>query len=399
MKLLKKLLYFIRCDLIFILSHFIPKNKKLWIFGSSFGQKYWGNTKYFFNYLNKNHPDIQAVWLTKNTNVLNHITNLGYKVYDACSIKGIWLTMRAYCCFITHDLFDINEYASGIIKIIQLRRGTPFLYVKNEKKLPKKSLIFNIIKLKFPLFMNNATHWDNALVITTSKEISNIYVKYFNHRKNLTVVTGYPRNDILLNPLPLKIALKDQINAFRANGYQIGIFIPHGNFTSFTDSIKSIHESLDKIKTVLFVHPYSCAKNYGEAISDNYKNIIFLTEKDIQWDLYPILPYMDFLITDYSTIFFDFLLLDKPILFAPLDINLRFFYSYSKIAPGPILKIWDDLTKEIKNLKKLSDKYAIKRKKICDRFNTFKDAKSCERVFKETESFLSTNGDFKKEIF
>lgn len=44
-----------------------------------------------------------------------------------------------------------------------------------------------------------------------------------------------------------------------------------------------------------------------------------------QMDLYEILPHTDLLITDYSSVYFDYLLLDKPIVFTPTDLG-----EYSK---------------------------------------------------------------------
>jgi CDP-glycerol glycerophosphotransferase len=69
----------------------------------------------------------------------------------------------------------------------------------------------------------------------------------------------------------------------------------------------------------------------------DHSNIRILDGAD---DIYPILPFCDYLITDYSSIFIDFLLLDREMFFFSFDLDLyiaknrSLYYDYRDIAPG-----------------------------------------------------------------
>ncbi|MCP5462729.1 MAG: CDP-glycerol glycerophosphotransferase family protein [bacterium] len=70
---------------------FFPKKKNLWVFGAWFGEKFSDNSKYLFQYIATNHPEIQAVWLTKNKQTFNFLRKQGFECYYLPSAKGLLL--------------------------------------------------------------------------------------------------------------------------------------------------------------------------------------------------------------------------------------------------------------------------------------------------------------------
>ena len=68
-----------------------------------------------------------------------------------------------------------------------------------------------------------------------------------------------------------------------------------------------------------------------------YSNLLFLDKK---LDVYPILPFIDVLITDYSSIYYDFILLDRGIILYPfdkenfLDYSNNLAFDYDEYTPG-----------------------------------------------------------------
>ena len=65
---LRKIFYIIK-SLIYLFSRILPKDENIWLFGAWFGEKYADNSKYLFEYVNKNLPSVRAIWLTKNESV------------------------------------------------------------------------------------------------------------------------------------------------------------------------------------------------------------------------------------------------------------------------------------------------------------------------------------------
>ena len=113
------------------------------------------------------------------------------------------------------------------------------------------------------------------------------------------------------------------------------------------------------------------------------KNITFLDDIDIT----EYLNNVDMLITDYSSVYFDFLKTGKPIIFAPFDIDdyLRkdreLYYPYSEVTPGPSCKNWDDVLKWISTFYNNTSLYLNERECIGKKFIKYHDFENCNRIF------------------
>ena len=89
--------------------------------------------------------------------------------------------------------------------------------------------------------------------------------------------------------------------------------------------------------------------------------------------------------TDYSSVFFDFANLKRPMLFYMYDIddykgNLRDFYLSLDELPGPIAKTQDELEENLQNIDEISEKYKEKYKKFNEKFNYLDDKDATIRV-------------------
>ena len=110
---------------------------------------------------------------------------------------------------------------------------------------------------------------------------------------------------------------------------------------------------------------------------EKYKNFIYdVSNYNEINELYII---SDMLITDYSSVFFDYANLNKPIIFYMYDLDLyknklRDFYLDLDMLPGKIVQNQKDLVREIKNVKK------IKNENFKKKFNYLDDKNSSKRV-------------------
>ena len=116
-----------------------------------------------------------------------------------------------------------------------------------------------------------------------------------------------------------------------------------------------------------------------ENIADDYKRMM---DEDIA-ELYLI---SDVLITDYSSVFFDFANLKRPILFYTYDIEkysntLRGFYiNIYEDVPGPLLYTTDEVIDAIENIESIKKKYAEKYNQFYDRFCSIDDGNASKRI-------------------
>ena len=148
---------------------------------------------------------------------------------------------------------------------------------------------------------------------------------------------------------------------------------------------KKIQKTLEKLDAILIIkaHPGDRVDLSGNS-SD--QRVYTPASADLP-DAYQLLKETDVLITDYSSVYLDFLLLDRPVIFAPFDIDeyikkdRELYYDYDDVTPGPKAKDWCEVFKLAeKSLKK--DTWKKRRLEVCRRFNKFRDNKSSERVFK-----------------
>ena len=106
---------------------------------------------------------------------------------------------------------------------------------------------------------------------------------------------------------------------------------------------------------------------------------------DNKFDFYEILNCADILITDYSGIFIDYLLLNRPIIFNPTDLEdyertRGFLYTpYDQWTPGPKIETQDGLINEVKDILKGVDLFANQRQLSKNIWHQYTDNQSSFR--------------------
>lgn len=120
----------------------------------------------------------------------------------------------------------------------------------------------------------------------------------------------------------------------------------------------------------------------------NSPNILVLNNEKLrkaELDIYQLLPEVDLLITDYSSIYFDFLLLDKPMVFVNNDLESYkgarglLLEPYEYWTPGYKSQDYSGLEAAIEDSFS-TDAYSSKRSEMKDVFHLYQDGKSSERV-------------------
>jgi len=112
-------------------------------------------------------------------------------------------------------------------------------------------------------------------------------------------------------------------------------------------------------------------------------------------DLYDVLNGVDLLMTDYSGVYFDFLLLNRPIIFLPVDLDeyvkTRGFLvdPYEEWTPGPKVVSQDHM--ELELLKSLDDSDYFNKDRIRLRniIHSYKDSSSTKRVWKVIDELMN----------
>ena len=148
--------------------------------------------------------------------------------------------------------------------------------------------------------------------------------------------------------------------------------------------IEKLGELKDYVVLLRF-HPIVSGKLEGKKLPDNFINVGSYPNIE---DLFLI---TDILITDYSSIIFPYMILEKKIIFYPYDMEfftkLRggFYLDYYNDLPGPIVNTEEELVDCVKNIDKISKKYEKKVKWFNDKYNKLNDGNASKRVMDELE--------------
>lgn len=220
------------------------------------------------------------------------------------------------------------------------------------------------------------------------------------------IVTGMPRNDLLFEPGATSKLEKSVGKSL--NGRQIVLYMPTFRKTMYGQvngeenleifGFKNVDREelfrfLEKENLVLAVkpHPYH-EDDFGLGSKEELpENIWIITDQLLiayDFDFYEMLSAADLLITDYSSVYFDYLLLNKPIIFTPTDSEAyretRGFLiePYDFWAPGPKCFEQGNLQQEILRQLDTPKVYEREREQIARIVHHYRDNESSKRVAK-----------------
>ena len=88
---------------LYFLIKIIPRNKKLWVFGTWGGTRISDNAFHVYNYVIQNHKDIQCTWFVKNKKLVEQCKQKNIPCVYSYSLKGILLSLRAGVWIYTHS--------------------------------------------------------------------------------------------------------------------------------------------------------------------------------------------------------------------------------------------------------------------------------------------------------
>ena len=212
-------------------------------------------------------------------------------------------------------------------------------------------------------------------------------------KENIIVEKGYPRNEHLFNYKEEEVEkIKKKLNipqdkkvilyapTFRDNQYQAG----RGHTYKLGINLLRLKEELMDEGYIILMRLHYLVSNSIDI--SQFKNFVYDVSnyEDIN-DLYII---SDMLITDYSSVFFDYANLKRPILFFMYDLeeyknNIRDFYLDLNELPGPIVENEKDLIKNIRNIKDISKKYHDIYIKSNNKYNYLDNGEVTAKVVKE----------------
>jgi CDP-glycerol glycerophosphotransferase (TagB/SpsB family) len=331
---------------VYFFGKLIPKKNNVWCFGSP-RERFVDNSKYMFLYVNKHYPDIQCYWVTSDIKLRHELMSQGFLVTDRSSLKGMWLILRSKVVFFSCFISEVSFWLTSGATAVNLWHGLPLkkieFDVKSGEFAQKYSATFSFHQLGWLLF-NPVSFRRPDMMFSPAPIFTPIFKRAFRMTHGTMVPCGSPRTDIFFDKtlesqyLTTFSAIIEAKKQHKKTFLYMPTFRDVGGdfFESAGFDFDLLNIAMADLNGVFYIKVHPNAGLDGFCL-DHYDNIKVVPASA---DPYPLMPYVDVLITDYSSIYIDFLLLNKPIVFFAFDLQhylascRDMYFEYEEVTPG-----------------------------------------------------------------
>ncbi|QCI29079.1 CDP-glycerol glycerophosphotransferase family protein [Caminibacter pacificus] len=280
--------------------------------------------------------------------VKNFLIKQGVKVYensfnlkDVATSKYVFVSHSPYDAYITDnkDRYIINLWHGVPFKKIGLL--IPGITAKKREKIIKENALID-------------------MVISSSDKDKEVMAEVFGIDEEKVKVTGLPRYEFLFKSYEITKDMEKRLKKIKQNK-KLVLYAPTLR-EKINDPLEQIYEeewrkidSFAKANEIVFaVRSHYYEQHSFNEIVKKFDNIVLLNHKDF-FETNTILKYTDLLISDFSSIWIDYLLLNRPIVGFAKDFehfmkNERgFLYDFDSTFPGSFAKNVNEMLTYIKN--------------------------------------------------
>ena len=376
-----------------VLTRLLPVNHKVVIFESNVGRNYTGNPRAIYEEMVRQGLDrrYRCYIILEDRSIkipgsAKKIKRKGFRYFYYFAIAGVW---------VSDSRLPMYMIKRSETTYIQTWHGTPLKKLALDLDAIYMAGESDLLEYK-KNFYENVQTWD--YLISQNNYSSGIFRKAFGFDKEILEI-GYPRNDMLFHnnnieelkkikerlglPLDKKVIL--YAPTWRDNefhGKERYKFNPKLDFSLLMEELEN--------DTVLIV-------KYHYLVMDQidwtpYEGFIY--SYDMSYDISLLYLVSDMLITDYSSVMFDYSILKRPMLFYCYDLDeykdsLRgFYFDFIKEAPGPIVKSSSKLIRAIKEYD--YNMYRDKYEAFTNKYNHADDGNASGKIVSLISNLISS---------
>lgn len=349
------------------------RDKHTLLFGSWFGEKFADNSRFLFQYLadnKKKHRINKVVWATRSEKLFNELKTLGYEVvmigteesdyYHKTS--GVHIVCNAGASFESKKGDIDGKYSYGAIRI-NLWHGLPGKgvdYASLEYKTREKShpflmkLYYYMIKIKPIRALGfQPGGWNDAYRLSTTPFVTDLFIDMTKLPASYIIESGYPRNYPVSKLLPEENRI---IKLIKESSFTI-LYLP-----TFRDNKVDYQNPLDDLSIVQWINdenvlwiqkPHSANRSMLNTRTNN-RNMFNLPDT---FDINTLLPHIDVVLTDYSSVCFDAMYHNKPVVYYVPDLkqymesDRGFVISPNEFLAGPKSSNTEELLMHLKSVR------------------------------------------------
>jgi hypothetical protein len=359
-----------------LLDRIVAKQPRRVVLGSDKALKFNGNPRSLFEHL-AGKPGWDAWWLTSSPEVLRQVNKrFPGRALPAWSWKALRMGLTAQWLGFSHSRYDLGWFAYLIRpRFIYLNHGVPL-----------KTMGF--AKAYHDPAVGNAARGMGAITCCSQVE-AELWARAYGLPLNQMWITGTPRNDRLFED---GSAERNRLSI--APGQKVILYAPTYRETGPLDgylpvpglNVEALVEQLSRHDGLLLVRPHYYEWSAANAMVERIgSSRIRLADESVVPDVNDLLPVVDILITDYSSIYFDFLLLDRPMIFSCHDLedyirDRGLMMDYDLNTPGPKVRTAEQFLEQLELTLRGDDPARGLRGKLREKFHRFPDAHSAERI-------------------
>lgn len=363
----------------------MPVDGKTIVFESFAGKGYSDSPKYIYEKMYKEHPEYTYYWVLNKPDDFDipgpaiKVKRLSKEFYHAYATAKFWVSNARIPLYLIKKPDQVY---------IQTWHGTPLKRLGNDMKVVRMpGTTTPAYKYNFK---KETDRWD--YLISPNRYSSNIFKSAFWMDEERIIESGYPRNDILttkkddvefINDIKrrLNIPLDKKVIMY-APTWRDDEFIKKGKYRfELKIDLENLEKTIGHDTVVLLRMHYLVASAIDIS---SYRG--FAYDVSSYPDISELYLATDLLITDYSSVFFDFGILKRPQVFFSYDLakykdDLRGFYlDYYKDLPGPIYEDAYSMAMVLKDIDVLESKYKTELNRFHERFCNLEDGQAADRI-------------------
>lgn len=393
---------------VYYLSGLIPRNDSLWVFGSWSGRLAGDNAGALYEYVSGLPQGPKCIWISADRRIVRALRSKGLLAGSRSSLVG-WIACARAGVYLYDGLTsDINHWLSRGAKKVLLRHGVGIKRI--ERAIDNRSHhLFRLFHGKW---------WQRAVwaflipwhlpkpnwCLATSPEHARQATDFFGIEPSQVWVTGFPRHDKMLQNGQPAGAARAVAEAMRRTTRPSFLYMPTFRDRSRFRTVlwERLNEEARRADVELFVKLH---------FVDFLRGAMPTAERRKEWerihwvdpDAEPTELYGSAagLITDYSSVAFDMMLLSKPIIYFVPDLatfveDRSLLYPVEEVTPGPKCESFEELGDALlvasqPGLGPWRDQYQT----VVERFHTHRDGQSSPRVYRQLLEHLRHEPDGK----
>ncbi|MCX8854935.1 CDP-glycerol glycerophosphotransferase family protein [Vibrio parahaemolyticus] len=351
-----------------IISIFIKSKDNIWIFGSWYGKNYSDHPRLLFEYMTEHKEDHcidTLVWISKSRKLHTELKAMGINSVYYTSLRSVYYHIFASNYVYSQSVeVDFNRYFINNSLKTNLWHGFPLKKIgKISQPLEKRTSILhrivNFLTYREQSFVSYSKLYEETIVKAFALNADNII-------EGPSIRTVHKIKHYLKDECELRAELLKEKKARK----KIVFYLPTFRDTRVDRFLNASERDVDlflkncQSNNVCFVTKGHFANSDNKTLDlDKLINI-----KDTV-DISSVLDLCDVLVTDYSSVYFDFLYYNRPIIFYSYDLDFYcnedrgLIFDYDEMTPGDKVKDISHLMSAILN-NILKDKYTSKRNEI-----------------------------------